>query len=103
MKYFATFSAVSGSTLYQVDNVMDETQTPTGVAAMYSAPLVECPPEVQIGWYYNKDTGTFVSPEEYERDKDLYKVKQPEWTESPDNPSLPRPIIRGPGPSDETK
>lgn len=85
MKYFATYNFLFESTLFQVEKIIDETQTPTGAAAIYSNPIVECPAHVQAGWYYNEDTGTFISPEEYERDKELYKVK----VEFPELPELP--------------
>ncbi|TFH79526.1 hypothetical protein [Pseudomonas kribbensis] len=74
MDYFATHTEVHGSSLLLVSSVIDETQLPTGVAAMYDKSHIVCPENVRPGWYFDPQSGQYFSPEKYEEVKDNYKV-----------------------------
>lgn len=58
-----------------------------GPEAMLEASTL-CPEEVQVGWYYNENTNTFLSPEQYETPQDAgHFIMPPPKYEADRNPS----------------
>ena len=57
-----------------------------------------CPAEVQVGWYYNENTNTFLSPEQYSESQNYSKTPKQEPELAPElepnkntqNPKNPR-------------
>jgi hypothetical protein len=70
--YSALDNQINDYTVALIHRVEEE-GTLRGVDAMYEGKAVICPEACKEGWYYDEINKIFISPEEFEKNKNSYE------------------------------